>query len=153
MAIVDLPLSGVVARPLYVCTGSVSDGMCMALASMSPILTTGIGRGEFLCRECAGCSGRAPASNSARLRVLLLCALTAYETGEDLAARMKPVRVVLHAPPHDWGWGRPKVDFGDPPEANARWRHMRRGSHWRYDVGDSNQIWYHSAPFRGKASE
>ena len=125
----------------------------MAMASMSPILTTGMGRGEFLRRKCAGCSGRAPASNSVRLRVLLLYALTAYETGEDLAARMKPVHAVLNAPPHDWGWGRPKVDFGDPPEANALWRQMHRGSHWRYDVGDSNQIWYHAASFRRMAPE
>ena len=70
VASVGLPLSGVVARPLYVCTGSVSDGMCMATASMSPILLTGVGRGEFLRRKCAGCIWRAHAPNSVRLRVL-----------------------------------------------------------------------------------
>ena len=96
MSIVGLPLSGVVARPLYACTGNVPDGM-------PPILTTIMGRSERLCPACAGCSGRAPASNSVSLRVLLLYALTANETGEDLPARMKPSRAVLNAPPHDWG--------------------------------------------------
>ena len=123
----------------------------MAMASMSPILTPGMGRSEFLCRKCAGCPGRAPASDSVRLRVLLLCALTANETGEDLPARMKPFRAVLHAPPHDCGWGSPQVDLGDPLQASPLWYEMRSGSYWRYNVSESNQIWYHSAPFRGMA--
>ena len=121
MSIVGLPLSGVVARPLYACTGDVPDGM-------PPILTTIMGRIERFCHACAGCSGRAPASNSVRLRVLLLYALTANETGEDLPVRMKPLRAVLHAPPHDWGWGSPQVDLGGPLQASPLWYHMQSGS-------------------------
>ena len=138
MSIVGLPLSGVVARPLYACTGDVPDGM-------PPILTTVMGRSERLCHTRAGCCGRAPASNSVRLRVLLLYALTANETGEDLPARMEPFRAVLHAPP--------QVDLGDPLQASPLGYQMDRGSHWRYDIGDSDQIWYHAAPFRGTAPE
>ena len=37
MFAVDLPLTCVVARPMYVCTRRVSGGMCMTTAPMTPI--------------------------------------------------------------------------------------------------------------------
>ena len=46
MSAVGLPLSCGVARPMYVCTGRISGGMCMAMASMSRVLQGKHARGE-----------------------------------------------------------------------------------------------------------
>ena len=120
---------------------------------MSRILQGGPGRSEYICRQCAGRSGCAPVSDSVRPRALLLYALTASETGDDLAVRMKPFRAVAHAPPDSWGWGAPQVDMPEPWEASPKWNPMARGSHWRYDTSDSDQIWRRAAPFLGTPAE
>ena len=99
MSSVGLPPSGVVARPLCSRTARVPGGMRTAMASMSRIIQGGPGRSEHLCRQCASGSGCASVSDSVRLRALLLYALTASETGDDLPTRMKPFRAAVQAPP------------------------------------------------------
>ena len=93
-------LSGVVARPLYRCTGRFPQGMCMAFASTPQIFQGGQGRREYPCRWCARRSERTIVADSEPLRVLLLHAFTAPEGGQDFAVRLKTVRVVVCAPPH-----------------------------------------------------
>ena len=49
---VSVELSGVLARPLYVCTTQrPGKKLCMALASMSPLLTQVASRKQYLCEQ------------------------------------------------------------------------------------------------------
>ena len=50
---VGLRIAGVVARPVYACTGNVRRGMCMAMVSMSRIFEEEPRRGTYLCSGCA----------------------------------------------------------------------------------------------------
>ena len=125
----------------------------MAMASMSRVLHGKHARGEYLCRRCAGSSGRARASDGDRLRALVLYPRAALDTGRDFAVRMKPVHAVVDAPPDTWAWVAPQADLPEPSEASPQWNMMARGSYWRYNTFDSNQIWRHAALFFGPQEE
>ena len=149
----DLVFSGVVARPLYACTADVQGSMCMAMASMSRIFQGGTRRGEYLCHECAERSGGTPGSDSLPLRILLLYSLIAGGGGQDFLVRTRPLRVVVRAPPDTWGWGAPEGDQPEHREASPEWSPEWEASHWRYNKVDSDQIWWHAAPFRGTPAD
>ena len=104
---VGLDLLGVVARPVYRCTGTVANGMCMAMASMSRIFTITQERSTFLCNACAEKNLDSVDSHNVPLRALLLYALVDVESSAPSVLRMKPLRVVVHAPPDIWSWGNP----------------------------------------------
>ena len=125
--------------------GNRPGGACTSRASMSRIFQGGPGRGEYLCSKCARRGEGAPVSDCAPLRALLLYAVTAVGDDEDIAVRMKPVRIVLSAPPNQWGWGTPQMDGPELQMAQPEWREPE----WRYKPFESDQIWYTSAPFRG----
>ena len=153
MSAVDLLLTCVVARPMYVCTRRVSGGMCMTTAPMTPTSQCNRARGQYLCPRCAGSSGRARASDGDRLRVLFLYPLTGFDTRRDVAVRMKPFRAVVDAPPDTWAWVAPQADLPEPSEASPQWNLMASGNYWRYNTFDSNQIWRHAALFFGTQEE
>ena len=150
---VGLLLGGVVARPLYKCMGSRPGGACMSMASMSRIFQGGPGRGEYLCSNCARRAQGMPVSDSAPLRALMLYAVTAVGDGEGHAVRMAPVRIVVSAPPAQWGWGRPAVGPEELQEAQPDWQQLGRVGQWRYSPRDSEQIWLSSGPFRATPAE
>ena len=134
MSAVGLPLSCVVARPMYVCTGRVSGGMCMAMASMSRALQGKRARGQYLCPRCAGSSGRARVSDGDRLRALELYPCTALDPRRDFAVRMKPFYAIVDAPPDTWFWGAPQADLSEPSEASPQWNLTASGNYWRYNT-------------------
>ena len=150
--VVGLRIVGVVARPVYVCTGKVPGGICMAMASMSRIFEEGTHRGAFLCKECARQRGATPVCESEPLRALLLYALVKVAGGAGTVLRMKPVRAVVSAPPARWRWGGAITNEPWPTPAQPNRKLLKKGSHWRYNKSESEQIWCLSQPFRSTAS-
>ena len=149
MSAVDLLLTCVVARPMYVCARRVSGGMCMATASMSPVLQCKRARGQYLCPRCVGSSGRARVSDGDRLRALELYPCAALDPRRDYAVRMKPFYAIVDAPPDTRSWVAPQADLSEPSEASPQWILTASGNYWWYNSFDSNQIWRHAAPFFG----
>ena len=157
---VALELRGVLARPLYVCTASSgSNGeMCMSVASMSKLVMHTEGRQHYRCRKCAeDVSEREPASGSLPLRVLYLYALVGTNGPAPTPLHMRPVRLVVTAPPADWAWGQgpvPDVLGGGRSAASpvqgvdSVWER-----YWRYNHAESTAIWCRARSYRGDPSE
>ena len=153
---VALELRGFLARPLYVCTASSgSKGqMCMSVASMSQLIMHTEGRQHYRCRKCAGdASLREPASGSLPLRVLHVYALVGTGGHAPTPLHMRPVRLVVVAPPADWAWGVDRapgavvdVHFTASPEPAMD----SRGRHWRYNDAESRALWYRAGPYQGE---
>ena len=100
-----LELCGFLARPLCGCTASSgSEGqMCMSVASMSQLIMHSEGRQHYRCKKCAGdASLREPASGSLPLRVLHLYALVGTGGHAPTPLHMRPIRLVITAPPKEW---------------------------------------------------
>ena len=153
---VALELSGFLARPLYVCTAtSGSEGqMCRSVASMSQLIMHSEGRQHYRCKKCAGeASLREPASGSLPLRVLHLSALVGAGEHGSAPLHMRPVRLVVAAPPAEWAWGQARVLGCDRPTASPEQGLDSVGVHWRYNEAESTAIWYRAGPYRGEASE
>ena len=70
-----------------------------------------------------------------------------------MAARMKPVRAVVHSATDSWGWVAPQVALPDLRQAALEWNRMARGSLWCYDIGDGGQMRFRAAPFRRTPAE
>ena len=157
--VVALELCGFLARPLYVCTASSgSNGeMCMSVASMSKLVMHTEGRQHYRCRKCAGeVSLREPASGSLPLRVLHLYALVGTGGHAPTPLHMRPVRLVVAAPPAQWAWGQDRVtdDLGGGRSAASPEQGLDSvGAHWRYNEAESTAIWYRAGPYRGEPSE
>ena len=52
---VSVEVAGLLARPLYLCTGKsklVKLGLCISVASMSRFVQQGAGRQQYLCAKC-----------------------------------------------------------------------------------------------------
>ena len=60
-------LTGVVARPVYVCTGQVAGGLCMTTGSMSRMFDKETTRTKFFCSSCKKLM-EAPVSDRIQLR-------------------------------------------------------------------------------------
>ena len=105
---VDVEVAGYLARPLYVCTNALPEAkneMCMSTASMSRFIQQAPGRVHYRCSDCVAKSVGVPVSDSTPVRVLHLYALIATRDDGATPMRMKPVRLVVHAPPDTWQWG------------------------------------------------
>ena len=89
-------------RPLYVCTArpyeKTPDRLCMSTASMSPLMQLSAARKHYLCARCEK-NVKAPVSDSAPLRVLHLYVTVAATDGDPTPLRMKPLPIILEAPP------------------------------------------------------
>ena len=101
----NLELRGFLARPLYVCTAGEYGRMCMSVASMSKLIMHSEGRQHYRCGNCAAEAWGEPASGSLPLRVLHLYALVGTGGSDPTPLHMRPVRLVLTAPPAQWAWG------------------------------------------------
>ena len=153
---VDLELCGFLARPLYVCTASSgSEGeMCMSVASMSQLIMHSEGRQHYRCRKCVGDAClREPASGSLPLRVLHLYALVGTGGHAPTPLHMRPVRLVVAAPPAEWAWGQDRLLGGGVSDASPEQGFDSVGAHWRYNEAESTAIWYRADSYRGDPSE
>ena len=94
-----------------------------------------------------------PVSDSAPLRVLHLYALIATSDGGATPMRMKPVRLVVHAPPDTWKWGasapasgRASGNLQDVEIAHPR----QSGALFLYNKKESDALWSWSSCYRGE---
>ena len=129
----------------------------MSVASMShPIMHTE-GRQHYRCKKCAReASVGEPASGSLPLRVLHLYALVGTGGHAPTPLHMRPVRLVVAAPPARWAWCLdPVTDVpggGGSPASPEKGSHSV-GAHWRYNEADNAKIWYRAGPYCGDPSE
>ena len=93
-----------------------------------------------------------PVSDSEPLRALLMYALVKVAGGAATVLRMKPVLAVVNAPPVRWRWGGAITNEPWPTEAQPKMKLLTKGSHWRYNKSESDQIWCLSQPFRSTTS-
>ena len=153
----NLELRGFLARPLYVCTAGEYGRMCMSVASMSKLIMHSEGRQHYRCGNCAAEDWGEPASGSLPLRVLHLYALVGAGDSAPTPLHMRPVRLVLTAPPAQWAWGvDPLTDDLrdlDMDAVSPELGHDSRGRHWRYNEDDSRAIWLRAGPYRGEPEE
>ena len=155
-AAVDVVVAGYLARPLYVCTNakpSSEHGMCMSIASMSRFVQQAPGQVHYRCSACVAKSAGVPVSDSAPLRVLHLYALIATRDDGATPMRMKPVRLVVHAPPDTWKWGasapasgRASGSLQDVVLAHP----TQSGALFLYNKKESDALWSCSSCYRGE---
>ena len=149
---------GVLGRPLYVCTARPFEGrperLCMSTASMSPLIQLSSARRHYLCVGCKS-GGKAPVSDSAPLRVLHLHVTVAASDGLPTPVRMKPVPVVLEAPPDSFAWGSPTSSAprslgGKAADGPALTYGPKRMRSFKGEASDA--IWHAAKAFRGSES-
>ena len=119
----------------------------MAVASMSKFVQQEQGRLHSRCNKGAALS--APASGSAAMRMIHLYPTVASEHGA-MPMKCKELRLFVSAPPSQWAWGVQPAE-PDPPELAQPEQLKDRG--FRFNGAESNAIWVHSGPFRGRPSE
>ena len=153
---VDVTVAGYLARPLYVCTNakpSSEHGMCMSIASMSRHIQQAPGQVHYRCSACVAKGEGVPVSDSAPLRVLHLYALIATRDDDATPMRMKPVRLVVHAPPDTWKWGAPApasgTVSGSPQDVEVA-HPTQSGALFRYNKKESDALWSSSSCYRGE---
>ena len=155
-AAVDVTVAGYLARPLYVCTNakpSSEHGMCMSIASMSRFVQQAPGQVHYRCSACVAKSAGVPVSDSAPLRVLHLYALIATRDDGATPMRMKPVRLVVHAPPDTWKWGASAPAPGRAPGSlqDVEMAHpTQSGALFLYNKKESDALWSWSSFYRGE---
>ena len=152
MKSLDLQVAGFIARPLYVCTARVGNDqrMCMSVASMSKMITQRCQRTSYRCRTWLDMEAGGECSRDVPKRVLQLYALVDTGLSQPTPVRMRPVRLVLFAPPERWAWGEEIVPMGDAlPPSSPKLGLDRRGFHWFYDEVESVAIWLSAGPYEG----
>ena len=157
VADMSLEVVGVLGRPLYVCTarkrGRSSERLCMSIASMSPLMQLSAARKHYLCAKCKD-EQNAAVSVNAPLRVLHLYVTVAAADGLPTPVRMKPLPVVLEAPPDSFAWGRlkPTVHWGEPDAVPT---HLSIAQNekiaYLFNSEASERIWCFAGAFRGEA--
>ena len=138
---VDLQWSGIVARPLYACTGGGTQ--CGGVAAMSPLLAFPRERQEWRCaacrRECA------PVSDSAPRRTLRLYPLVLTTKGQVTPMRSRPVVALVFAPPVEFSWGTevaPTARAAEPIKKAPL-------NTFQYKEDESDAIWMTARAFKG----
>ena len=147
-------LAGVIARPLYKCTEIVDTGTgaaCMNVASMSRLLRDTASRGHYKCKECAE-RGRGadetPGVPSVALRALYLYPMVLGPDGDPTPLRaMTPHRVLVHAPPGNWGWGVEPVERHVVTQANPAIS-TAMPTWYTYNAEQSQAIWIASSAYK-----
>ena len=160
---VSLEVVGVLGRPLYVCTArpheDTPEQLCMSTAAMSPLLQLSAARKHFLCAKCKN-ELKAPVSDSAPVRVLHLYITVAATDGLPTPLRMKPLPVVVEAPPDSFAWGnlnRPRFDLESASMAEPTQFNIAQDSHgegvraYLFNSEASHAIWCAAGAFRGEA--
>ena len=110
----------------------------MSVASMSKFVQQTGGRRHFRCQECVERAGDGPVSGSP-LRVLHLYVLVSATDRGLTPLRMKPLRLVVEAPPDKWGWGVPGSDstLPEPTPAKPGLEDDNEGKLWRDNAEES----------------
>ena len=147
-------LAGVIARPLYKCTEIVdisTGAACMNVASMSRLLRDTASRGHYKCKECAE-RGRGadetPGVPSVALRALYLYPMVLGPDGDPAPLRaMTPHRVLVHAPPGNWGWGVEPVERHVVTQANPAIS-TAMPTWYTYNAEESQAIWIASSAYK-----
>ena len=125
----------------------------MSLASMSQLVKQTEGRQAYRCRKCAeNASEMEPASSSLPLRVLHIYALVGTSGPAPTPLHMQPVRLVVTAPPPEWGWGLDDVTdvlAGGRSAALPQQGRDTVGAHWRYNSEESRAIWCRARSYCG----
>ena len=109
------------------------------------------------CTTCPQCISfrqpGVPVSDSAPLRVLHLYALIATRDDGATPMRMKPVRLVVHAPPDTWKWdasapasGRASGSLQDVEMAHP----TQSGALFLYNKKESDSLWSWSSCYGGE---
>ena len=128
----------------------------MSVASMSQLIRHAEGRLLYRCTKCAGdASLGEPASGSVLLRVLHLYALVGTGGHAPTPLHMRPVRLVVAAPPAEWAWGLSDVTCvlaGGQSAAKPKQGWDSDGQHWCYDGAESTAIWCAARPYCGAMS-
>ena len=96
---------------------------------------------------------REPASGSLPLRVLYLYALVGTGGHAPTPLHMRPVRLVVAAPPAEWAWGQDPVGDFRGSDASPEEGLDSVGAHWRYNEAESTGIWYRAGSYRGDPIE
>ena len=160
---VSLEAVGVLGRPLYVCTArpheNAPEHLCMSTAAMSPLMQLPAARKHFLCAKCKN-KLKASVSDSAPLRVLQLYITVAATDGQPTPLRMKPLSVVVEAPPDSFTWGSMNMSTFDSESASmavptqfniAQDSHGRHVVAYLFNSEASQAIWCSAGAFRGEA--
>ena len=154
-SMVSLKVAGLLARPLFACTSyrqAPVAGMCMSVASMSRFVQQTEGRQHYRCAECAqalpGQDSGAPGSPP--LRLLHLYILVSDRHGGPTPLRMKPLRLVVQAPPDEWAWGVEPGALPEPTLAHPTRAQEAKGKHWRYNARESQASWLLASSYRGE---
>ena len=109
------------------------------------------GRRQYRCRACAAKGG--PVSDRPALRVVQVYVLVSLSESRCTPVRMSPARLLVHAPPNDWGWGEkvsaPVSDSAATMAVPAEVKHGN-GILWRYSAAESEAIWRHSRSYCGE---
>ena len=154
---VDVEVAGYLARPLYVCTNASptsKNEMCMSIASMSRFVQQAPGQVHYRCSDCVAKSAGVPVSDSTPLRVLHLYALIYTKDGDFTPMRMRPVRLVVCAPPDTWRWGvTVTANLQDESMANPTQATDRRSDFFQYNKEESDALWSRSSCFRGEGHD
>ena len=154
---VDVEVAGFLARPLYVCTNAnprSKNEMCMSIASMSRFVQQAQGQLHYRCSDCVAKSAGVPVSDSTPLRVLHMYALIYTKDGDFTPMRMKPVRLVVCAPPDTWSWGVTVApNLQDESMANPTQATDKRGDFFQYNKKESDALWSRSNCFRGEGHD
>ena len=112
-------------------------------------------RKHYLCAKCKN-ELKAPVSDSAPLRVLHLYITVAATDGLPTPLRMKPIPVVLEAPPDSWAWNKVKLDFDLDSASKAVPMKLQIGKDKQialFNSEASKTIWCSAGAFRGEAPE
>ena len=85
-AVVGLAMHGILARPLYVCTGRSHGKLCMRVAAMSPLVELCGARKRYWWRQCTAQAVESGADNAA-LRILHLYQTVLAKDGKPTLVR------------------------------------------------------------------
>ena len=154
---VSLEIAGVLARPLYVCTArphnKTPERLCMATASMSPLMQLAAARKHYLCARCKN-KQNAPISDSVPLRVLHLYVTVGATDGLPTPVRMKPVPIALEAPPDSFCWGSSRLPLPvvmKKSEPKAVPIFVAGSIGYSFNAEASKRIWSSAKAFREQA--
>ena len=161
---VSLEAVGVLGRPLYVCTArpheNAPEQLCMSRAAMSPLMQLSAGRKHFLCAKCEK-KLRVPVSDKTPLRVLHLFITVEATDGQPTPLRMKPLSVVVEAPPDSFAWGSMNTNTFDsesvsmavPTPFNIARSRGRNVVAYSFNSEASKAIWCSAGAWRGEAPD
>ena len=123
----------------------------MNVASMSRLLRDTAGRGHYKCKECDARKQGAdetPGVPRVALRALYLYPAVIGPDGEPTPLRATtPHRVLVHAPPGNWGWGVERVQCDVVAQANPTIS-TAMPTWYTYNAEESDAIWIASSAYK-----